>query len=86
MVDLNRIFVNDRAATTALANARILRVNRIPFAQFPQPPGLHPTLPANRTTRRGLYLAGELTEASSINAAMLSGERCAEAIQSDFPR
>ncbi len=86
MVDLNRIFVNDRAATTALANTRILRVNRIPFAQFPQPPGLHPTLPANRTTRRGLYLAGELTEASSINAAMLSGERCAEAIQSDFPR
>ncbi|ACL25315.1 NAD(P)/FAD-dependent oxidoreductase [Chloroflexus aggregans] len=86
MVDLHRIFANEAAATTALANARILRVDRIPFAQFPQPPGLHPNLPDNRTTRRGLYLAGELTEASSINAAMLSGERCAEAILQDVAR
>lgn len=86
MVDLHRIFVNEAAATTALANARILRVDRIPFAQFPQPPGLHPNLPDNRTSRPGLYLAGELTEASSINAAMLSGERCAEAIRADLPR
>ncbi|WP_322489742.1 NAD(P)/FAD-dependent oxidoreductase [Chloroflexus sp.] len=86
MVDLHRIFVNETAATTALTNARILRVDRIPFAQFPQPPGLHPTLPDNRTGRPSLYLAGELTEASSINAAMLSGERCAEAIRADLPR
>ncbi|WP_298817229.1 NAD(P)/FAD-dependent oxidoreductase [Chloroflexus sp.] len=86
MVDLHRIFVNEAAAMTTLANARILRVDRIPFAQFPQPPGLHPNLPDNRSARRGLYLAGELTEASSINAAILSGERCAEAIQVDLPR
>lgn len=86
MVDLNRMFINEATATTALANARILRVDRIPFSQFRQPPGLHPNLPDNRTERRGLYLAGEVTEASSINAAMLSGERCAEAIQADLPR
>ncbi len=86
IVDLHRIFANEAVATTALANARILRVDRIPFAQFPQPPGRHANLPANRTPQPGLYLAGELTEASSINAAMLSGERCAEAIQADFPR
>ncbi|MEF3274102.1 MAG: FAD-dependent oxidoreductase [Chloroflexus sp.] len=86
LTDLHRIFVNEPAATTALANVRILRVDRIPFAQFPQPPGLHPSLPNNRAGRRGLYLAGELTEASSINAAMISGERCAEAIMVDFPR
>ncbi|WP_298400817.1 NAD(P)/FAD-dependent oxidoreductase [uncultured Chloroflexus sp.] len=86
IVDLHRIFANEAVATTALANARILRVDRIPFAQFPQPPGIHPNLPDNRTSRPGLYLAGELTEASSINAAMLSGERCAEAIRADLPR
>lgn len=86
MVDLNRMFSNEATATTALANARILRVDRIPFSQFRQPPGLHPNLPDNRTERRCLYLASEVTEASSINAAMLSGERCAEAIQADLPR
>ncbi len=86
MVDLNRIFINEPHAVTTLANARILRIDRIPFAQFPQPPGLHPTLPDNRTARPGLYLAGEITEASSINAAMLSGERCAEAIMRDISR
>ncbi|MGQ9479812.1 NAD(P)/FAD-dependent oxidoreductase [Chloroflexus sp.] len=86
MVDLNRMFINEATATTALANARILRVDRIPFSQFPQPPGLHPNLPNNRTERRGLYLAGEVTEASSINAAILSGERCAEVIQADLSR
>lgn len=59
---------------------RRLRVYRIPFAQFRQPPGIHPQLPDNRTSVPGLFLAGEYTEASSINAAMISGEKAATAV------
>ena len=54
-----------------------LAVYRIPYAQFPQPPGVHEELPENRTSTPGLVLAGEYTEDSSINGSMLSGERAA---------
>jgi hypothetical protein len=37
-------------------------------------------LPGSQTALAGLYLAGEYTIASSINAAMLSGERAARAV------
>lgn len=63
-----------------LSTYRRLRMYRIPFAQFRQPAGIHPDLPANRTTQPGLFLAGEYTEASSINAAMISGEKAAKAV------
>jgi phytoene dehydrogenase-like protein len=76
-----RLLCADRSAT--LSQYRVLRIDRIAYAQFPQPPGLHPTLPDNRTAQRGLYLAGELTEASSINAAMISGELAAAAVLQD---
>ena len=59
---------------------RPVRVYRIPFAQFAQPAGIHPSLPTVRTPQPGLFLAGEYTVASSINGAMLSGERAARAI------
>jgi phytoene dehydrogenase-like protein len=59
---------------------RRLRLYRIPFAQFRQPAGIHPLLPDNSTGVPGLYLAGEYTEASSINAAMISGEKAATAV------
>lgn len=59
---------------------RRLRVYRIPFAQFRQPVGIHPLLPDNRTNVPGLFFAGEYTEASSINAAMISGEKAATAV------
>ena len=59
------------------ADLRPLAIYRIPFAQFSQPPGVHDELPENRTETQGLVLAGEYTEDSSINGAMLSGERAA---------
>ena len=59
------------------ADLRPLTAYRIPFAQFAQPPGIHDGLPENRTGTPGLVLAGEYTEDSSINGAMLSGERAA---------
>ena len=57
-----------------------LAVYRVPYAQFPQPPGIHERLPENRTGRPGLVLAGEYTEDSSINGSMLSGEKAAEEV------
>lgn len=74
--DLVRM-LGDRAP---LSHYRRLRIYRIPFAQFRQPAGIHPSLPANQTTQLGLFLAGEYTEASSINAAMISGEKAAKAV------
>jgi phytoene dehydrogenase-like protein len=81
--DLHRMFAGDPAATAALASYQPLRLYRIPYAQFDQPPGLHPKLPDNRSGRPGLYFAAEWTEASSINAAMISGEKCAAALVED---
>lgn len=62
------------------ADLHPLAVYRIPFAQFAQPPGIHDGLPGNRTSTPGLFLAGEYTLDSSINGAMLSGERAAEEV------
>ncbi|CAN5631782.1 MAG: FAD-dependent oxidoreductase [Actinomycetota bacterium] len=59
------------------ADFRPLAVYRIPYCQFAQPPGVHETLPKNRTDTPGLFLAGEFTEDSSIDGSMLSGEKAA---------
>ena len=55
-----------------------LAIYRLPYSQFAQPPGIHERLPGNHTDTPGLLLAGEYTEDSSINGAMLSGEKAAE--------
>lgn len=78
LADLRLMFDGDEQALRVLEGYRPLRLYRIPYAQFSQPPGLHPNLPSNRTRRPGLYFAAEFTEASSINAAITSGEKCAE--------
>ena len=62
------------------ANLVPLAIYRVPYAQFPQPPGLHESLPRNRTGTPGLVLAGEYTADSSINGSMLSGEKAAEEV------
>ena len=59
------------------ADFRPIGLRRIPYGQFAQPPGIHETLPENRTATPELVLAGEYTEDSSINGSMLSGERAA---------
>ena len=41
------------------ADFRPLALRRIPYGQFAQPPGIHKSLPRNRTTTPGLFLAGE---------------------------
>jgi phytoene dehydrogenase-like protein len=81
--DLRRMFAGDRQALEALATYYPLRVYRVHYAQFPQLPGVYRALPGNRTAEPGLYVAAEWTEASSINGAITSGERCATAILAD---
>lgn len=82
--DLHRMFEGNVQAQAALARYQPLRVYRIPYAQFAQPAGIHASLPQNRTSCAGLYIAAEFTEASSLNAAMISGEKCAACIFEDY--
>ena len=63
-----------------IGGLRPLAAYQVPFAQLAQPPGFRAARPHNRTAIKGLYLAGEYTEASSINGAMVSGEKAARAI------
>ncbi|MGQ9893069.1 MAG: NAD(P)/FAD-dependent oxidoreductase [Roseiflexus sp.] len=83
LADLRHMFAGDAAALAALEGYQPLRIYRLSYAQFPQAPGIHPLLPDNRSGRPGLYFAGEFTEASSLNAAMISGEKCAAAVIED---
>jgi phytoene dehydrogenase-like protein len=68
----------------AIEDWRVVGSVRTPFAQFAQPPGFASTLPVNRTSTIGLYLAGEYTHDSSVNGAMLSGETAARVVASDL--
>lgn len=64
---------------------RLLRVYRIPHALPDQsPPALSPPeRPARLAT--GLYVAGDHRTNASINGAMVSGRRAAEAVLADLP-
>jgi phytoene dehydrogenase-like protein len=63
-----------------LSKLRQVGIYRIKFAQFRQPPSVFATLPPNATPTAGLFLAGEYTESSSINGAMQSGAKAAQAV------
>ena len=80
MNDLHLMFRGDPDALSALGEYMPLKAYRIPYGQFAQPPGIHPHLPDNVSSTPGLFFAAEFTEASSQNAAMISGEKCADAI------
>jgi len=54
-------------------------VDRIPFAQFAQPPGIYDDLPRPDDPEGSVVLAGEYTEWSAIQGALESGRRAAAA-------
>jgi phytoene dehydrogenase-like protein len=54
----------------SFADLELLRTDRIPFAQFDQPPGFREGLPAVDDPDGPVYLAGDYTEWSSIQGAM----------------
>src|SRR5215216_2049084 len=57
--DLYRRGIEDLSRWYPGADFRPLALRRIPYGQFAQPPGIHSTLPENRTKTPGLVLAGE---------------------------
>ncbi|WP_041947522.1 NAD(P)/FAD-dependent oxidoreductase [Truepera radiovictrix] len=61
----------------AAAALRLLAVERIPFAQFAQPPGFAAHLLPHRTPLPNVVIASEATSMSSIQGAMESGEQAA---------
>ncbi|NHN47599.1 FAD-dependent oxidoreductase [Halostella sp. JP-L12] len=68
----------------SFADLELVRTERVPFAQFDQPPGFRETLPGVRAPDGPVYLAGDYTGWSSINAALESGRRAAEAALADL--
>lgn len=59
---------------------RLIRVYRIPWAQFAQPVGIFGRLPGVDTGVPGLILSGEIISSSSIHGALDSGRRAANAV------
>ncbi|WP_435069929.1 NAD(P)/FAD-dependent oxidoreductase [Haloplanus sp. C73] len=60
-----------------------VHTDRIEFAQFAQPPGIHDDLPDARDPSGPVYLAGDYTAWSSIQGAMRSGREAAAAVLDD---
>lgn len=63
---------------------RTLKVERIPFAQYPQPTEYASTLPGHATHLPGVILASEVTSMSGIQGAMESGEKAAAIVLNDL--
>ena len=63
-----------------MSSLRQIGAYRIRFAEFKQSPGIFATLPQNTLPTKGLFLAGEYTESSSVHGAMTSGEKAAQAV------
>ncbi|SDQ33024.1 NAD(P)/FAD-dependent oxidoreductase [Natronobacterium texcoconense] len=63
-----------------------VHTERVPFAQFDQPPGIHDDLPGTRDPDGPVYLAGDYTHWSSIQGAMESGQEAAKAVLEDLSR
>ncbi|GAA0463762.1 FAD-dependent oxidoreductase [Halococcus dombrowskii] len=58
----------------------LLATDRIPFAQFAQPPGFYRDLPSTNAPDGNVYLAGDYTNWSSIQGALESGRTAAHAV------
>jgi phytoene dehydrogenase-like protein len=61
----------------------LVDVDRIEFAQFAQPPGFRESLPAVDAPGDSVYIAGDYTRWSSIQGALESGKRAADAVLDD---
>ncbi|WP_338135036.1 NAD(P)/FAD-dependent oxidoreductase [Deinococcus psychrotolerans] len=61
-----------------------LAVERILYAQYPQPPDYAASLPGHATHLPGVLLAGEITSMSGIQGAMESGEKAAAIVLGDL--
>lgn len=62
------------------AELDVVAVDRVPFAQFAQPPGFRADLPSPDAPDGPVVLAGDYTHWSSIQGALESGRQAAEAV------
>lgn len=62
---------------------RLLKVDRIRWAQFAQGVGIWDKLPTVKTDIPGLVLSGEITESSSLQGAFVAGRKAAEEVTAD---
>jgi len=60
-----------------------LAAYQVPFGRLALPPGFEGCRLSSRAGALGLYLAGEYLEGNSLNAALTSGERAAQAVIED---
>jgi phytoene dehydrogenase-like protein len=67
-------------------DAELVVTHYTEFGQFAQPPGTREQLPTNLTQNPRLVLAGEYTEHSSIEGAVVSGMRAAEIVRNALAR
>jgi phytoene dehydrogenase-like protein len=65
------------------ANAELLAVWRVPYAQYAQPPGTVGRRVAAMTSTPGLYLASEIGHTSSLEGAARGGTAAAQAVMRD---
>lgn len=66
------------------ANLRLLALDRIPHAQFAQPPEYAATLAGHGTDLPGVVIASEATSMSGIQGALESGEKAAAILLGDL--
>lgn len=67
----------------AVDDVELLRLQRIPYAQSAQPPGIAGLLSSVRTSQPRVWLASEATRGTSIQGAMEAGEIAAAALLGD---
>lgn len=70
--------------TPSVGTLRLLHIERIGYAQFPQPPEFAATLPGHATRLPGVLLASEVTSMSSLQGALESGEKAAAIVLGDL--
>ncbi len=82
--DLADAVRQDLSAWFPVEGWKLLKVFRLPYCQFAQPPGFNNELPGNTPGRNGVYFAGEFTRYSSINGALESGSLCSQLVMEDL--
>ena len=84
LADLTRRTLESWYPTQAFDGLDVLHTERVPFAQFAQPPGVRERLPDVRDPDGPVYLAGDYMQWSSIQGAMASGRQAAKAVIDDL--
>jgi hypothetical protein len=75
-----RAQVREWFGTEDVGQWRLLKIYRIRWAQFAQPPSVRAPVDHPVTAGPGLFVCGDHVENASINGAMRSGRRAAEAV------